>query len=204
MPKLIFLVKTAKHILTLACYKTHLPTEKKSSPCRKRSSTGHWLNGYGMPQWHSISFTMPHFTLMFRKNLLLCLTFSGLWRKAWQGPQCFVYLLIGKINLAMVEFRLQGRFLRPRGRHLESDAMFSSSTGYIPSASRWYRVFIKYCVFSLKFCDFSELCQFWCSAGFLPAWCVYTHWHRGKTEKGQSPEYFWKFEKNHQYLMNTL
>ena len=23
-----------------------------------------------------------------------------------------------------------------------------------------YRVFIKYCVFSLKFCGFSELCQF--------------------------------------------
>ena len=38
-----------------------------------------------------------------------------------------------------------------------------------------YRVFIKICVFSLKFCDFSELCQFCCSAGFLPAWCVYTH-----------------------------
>ena len=26
--------------------------------------------------------------------------------------------------------------------------------------------------FSLKF---SELCQFCCSAGVLPAWCVYTH-----------------------------
>ena len=38
-----------------------------------------------------------------------------------------------------------------------------------------YRVFIKYCVFSLNFCDFSELCQFCCTAGFLPAWCVYTH-----------------------------
>ena len=38
-----------------------------------------------------------------------------------------------------------------------------------------YRVFIKYCVFSLKFCDFSELCQFCCRAGVLPAWCVYTH-----------------------------
>ena len=66
-----------------------------------------------------------------------------------------------------------------------------------------YRVFIKYCVFSLKFCDFSELCQFCCSAGVLPAWCVYTHWHRGKTEKGQSPEYFKIWEKT-QYLMNTL
>ena len=55
-----------------------------------------------------------------------------------------------------------------------------------------YRVFINYCVFS--FCDFSELCQFSCSAGFLSAWCVYTHWHRGKTEKG--PEYFKKLGKN--------
>ena len=33
----------------------------------------------------------------------------------------------------------------------------------------YYRVFIKNCVFSLEFCDFSELCQFCCSAGFLPA-----------------------------------
>ena len=38
---------------------------------------------------------------------------------------------------------------------------------------------------SLKFCDFSELCQFCCSAGFLPAWCVYTHWHRGKQRKAR-------------------
>ena len=29
---------------------------------------------------------------------------------------------------------------------------------------------------------FSELCQICCSAGVLPAWCVYTHWHQGKTE----------------------
>ena len=62
-----------------------------------------------------------------------------------------------------------------------------------------YRVFIKYCVFSLKFCDFPELCQFCCSASVLPAWCVYTHWHRGKTEFG----IFWKNRKK-QYLMNTL
>ena len=59
-----------------------------------------------------------------------------------------------------------------------------------------YRVFIKYCVFSLKLCDFSELCQFCCSAGVLPAWCVYTHWHRGKTEKDQSPEYSKILRKN--------
>ena len=29
--------------------------------------------------------------------------------------------------------------------------------------------------FSLKWCDFSELCQFCCSACFLPALCVYRH-----------------------------
>ena len=39
-------------------------------------------------------------------------------------------------------------------------------------------------VFSLNFFEFSELCQFCCSAGVLPAWRVYTHWHREKTESG--------------------
>ena len=46
------------------------------------------------------------------------------------------------------------------------------------------------------FCDFSELCKFCYSAAVLPAWCVYTHWHRGKTEKGKSQEYFKIFEKS--------
>ena len=32
-----------------------------------------------------------------------------------------------------------------------------------------YRVFIKYCVFSFEFCDFSELCQFCRSTGVLSA-----------------------------------
>ena len=54
--------------------------------------------------------------------------------------------------------------------------------------------------FSWKFCDCSELCQFCCSAGFLPACFVYTNWHRGKTEFG----IFWKNRKKTQYLMNTL
>ena len=44
--------------------------------------------------------------------------------------------------------------------------------------------------------DFSKLCKFCCNAGVLPALCVYTHWHRGKTEKGESPEYFKIIEKN--------
>ena len=63
-----------------------------------------------------------------------------------------------------------------------------------------YRVFIKNCFVSLKFCDFSELCQCCCSAGFLPAWCVYILWHRGKTESG----IFFNNRKKTQYLMNTL
>ena len=63
-----------------------------------------------------------------------------------------------------------------------------------------YRVFIKYCVFSLKFCDFSELCQFCCSTGVLPAWCVYTHWHQGKTRVRNIIK---SLEKT-QYLMTTL
>ena len=58
---------------------------------------------------------------------------------------------------------------------------------------RWsYRVFIKYCVFSLKCCD----CRITC---VWPA-IVYTHWHRGKTKKGQSPEYFKIFGKKHNIL----
>ena len=46
-----------------------------------------------------------------------------------------------------------------------------------------YRVLIKYCVFYLKCCDFSELCQFCCSVGVEPAWCCKT------------PEWFEIFEK---------
>ena len=70
---------------------------------------------------------------------------------------------------------------------------------YVSRCSTTGWVFIKYCVFSLKFDDFSELCQFCCSAGVLPAWCVYTHQHRGKTGKGQSLEYFKIFEKTQNF-----
>ena len=56
-----------------------------------------------------------------------------------------------------------------------------------------YRVFIKYCFFFLKILDFSELCQFRCSAGFSTCLvCV----HRGRREKDQRPEYFKIFGKN--------
>ena len=37
---------------------------------------------------------------------------------------------------------------------------------------------------------------FWTMPVLLQRWCVYTHWHRGKTEKGQSPEHFKIFGKN--------
>ena len=37
---------------------------------------------------------------------------------------------------------------------------------------------------------------------YLPGGC--THWHRGKTEKDQSPEVYKIFRKKTQYLMNTL
>ena len=47
-----------------------------------------------------------------------------------------------------------------------------------------YRVFYKYCVFSLKCFDFSELWHFCCSAaGVWPA-IVYTHWHWERPESG--------------------
>ena len=52
--------------------------------------------------------------------------------------------------------------------------------------------------FSLKFCEFSELCQFCCSAGVLPAWCVYTHTDtKGKQRKASSVRNILKsLEKN--------
>ena len=60
----------------------------------------------------------------------------------------------------------------------------------------YYRVFIKYCVFSLKFWIFLNSASSAASASFLPALCVYTHWHRGRREKGQSLKYFKIFGKN--------
>ena len=64
------------------------------------------------------------------------------------------------------------------------------------------RVFIKYCVFSLKCCDFSELCQFCCNAGVLPAWCVYTHTDtKGKQRKARVRNILKSLEKT-QYIMN--
>ena len=73
--------------------------------------------------------------------------------------------------------------------------------------SRYYSLFIldnscylgvKYCVFSLKCCDFSELCQFCCSAGV----CTHTV-TKGKQRKTSVRNILKSLEKT-QYLMNTL
>ena len=59
----------------------------------------------------------------------------------------------------------------------------------------WYRVFIYYCVFSLKLCDFLNSAS---SAAalvfFLPGVCIHTD---TKGKKGKSPEYFKIFENKH-------
>ena len=49
---------------------------------------------------------------------------------------------------------------------------------------------------SLKFCYFSYLCKICCSAGVLPAWCMYTHYHRGKTEKARVQNILKSLKKN--------
>ena len=79
-------------------------------------------------------------------------------------------------------------------------SMIWQNQSYIHKILR-YRVFIKYCGFSLKLCDFSELCQFCCSAGVLPAWCVYTHWHQGKQRKTRVRNILKSFEKT---IFNVL
>ena len=55
-----------------------------------------------------------------------------------------------------------------------------------------YRVLIKCCVFSLQFYDFLNSAS--STAALVPTCQVFVH--RGKTEKGQSPEYFKIFGKN--------
>ena len=117
-----------------------------------------------------------------------------LWPGSWcTGRKCPPHL--------QVPYTLPLRF--SRGTDINEERIFfrreETSTDYFVCVFityKRYRVFIKYCVYSLKLCDFSELCQFCCSAGVPPAWCVYTHWHRAKTEKYQSPEYFKILGKN--------
>ena len=51
--------------------------------------------------------------------------------------------------------------------------------------------------FFLKYCDFSELCQFCCSAGVLPAWCVCKHTYtEGKQRKARVRNILISSEKN--------
>ena len=57
-------------------------------------------------------------------------------------------------RLALVEEVHEDSFRQKLDIHLTFDAQILK-----------YRVFIKNCVFSLKFCDFSELCQLCYSAG---------------------------------------
>ena len=56
-----------------------------------------------------------------------------------------------------------------------------------------YRVFIKYCVFSLKFCDFFNSVSSAAALVFYLQLCT----QRWKNETGQSPEYILKFSKKH-------
>ena len=62
-----------------------------------------------------------------------------------------------------------------------------------------YRVFIKYCVFSLKCCDFPVLLQRWCSTCLA---CVHTD-TEGKQRKTRVRNILTSLEKT-RYLMNTL
>ena len=67
----------------------------------------------------------------------------------------------------------------------------------------YYRVFFKYCVFSLKFCDFSELCSSVAALVFyLPGVCTHTG-SEGKQRKARVRNILKSSEKT-QYLMNTL
>ena len=73
------------------------------------------------------------------------------------------------------------------------------------SYQKTYRVFIKYCVFSLKFCDFLDsarpvLRQRWCSTCLV---CVHTLTPRENQRKTRVRNIIKSLEKT-QYLMNTL
>ena len=66
-----------------------------------------------------------------------------------------------------------------------------------------YRVFIKYCVFSLKFCDFPNSGSSAAALVFyLPGVCTHTD-TEGKQRKTRVRNILKSLEKT-QYLMNTL
>ena len=50
-----------------------------------------------------------------------------------------------------------------------------------------------FCLKMLWFFWFLPVLRF--SAGVLPAWCVYTHWHRGKTDKRKESGIFQNLRK---------
>ena len=66
----------------------------------------------------------------------------------------------------------------------------------------WRILGIRYTGCSLNIFFLKILWFFWTLSVLLPRWCctclvcVYTHWHQGKTEKGQSREYSKIFGKN--------
>ena len=60
------------------------------------------------------------------------------------------------------------------------------------SASRYYRVFIKYLIFPLNVVIFLNSASSAAAALLFGPVIVYTHRHRGKIERGQSPEYIFK------------
>ena len=103
-----------------------------------------------------------------------------------------MFLLDGAVNLASEFSPLLDTQLRISAENESDDRT------YVVSANKvihklLYRVFIKYCVFSLKFCDFSELCSSVAALVFyLPGVCTHTD-----TKGKQSPEYFYKFGKKH-------
>ena len=117
---------------------------------------------------------------------------DGLWE--WVGKEGYIEMVRIKKGERSNKKKLQRvKFRSSIFCHTHAFAKFHSYTGCS---------LIILC-FSLKCCDFFELCKFCCSACVLPA-ILYTHWHRGETERGKSPEYILKSSKKTQYSMNTL
>ena len=89
--------------------------------------------------------------------------------------------------------------------YLKSPNSFRASLNQVPLREIEYPSDIRHTgcslnivFFSLKFWTFLNSASSAASAGLLPALCVNTR-HRGRTEKGQSPEYFKISGKKTQY-----
>ena len=78
----------------------------------------------------------------------------------------------------------------------------------LPIQGLWiirYRVFINYCVFSLKFWNFSNSTSSAAALLFyLPGVCSTHTDTEGKQGKGKSPEYFKIFEKKHNIWIKSV